>query len=433
MNSNRTNRKILEEKLQLEILISERKRVKILGAISLIPFVFILFTYLFFSKSYPNYYGDFAPVLIADLILLVFALREFSIARVLTKRIAEGKPLSNWMQYLNTFIEVSLPSALIFEIGFFWESVAVLSTPLIFLYIIIIMLTTLSLDQKLSVFAGVVAALEFAILLTFFLGRFNYPEEIALLNRIEFHIGKVMLIFLSGVIAGYVAKQLRNKIYNTFEIFEERNRVIDLFGQQVSQQIVDELISHQDELESKRKFVCVMFLDIRGFTQFAESKEPEEIIQYQNNVFGFMIDIITKNGGIINQFLGDGYMATFGAPISKENDTQNAVNAALQIVNEINAKSERGEIPKTNIGVGLHSGYVVAGNVGTETRKQYSISGNTVIIASRIEQLNKEFKSQLLVSEEVIGEVDKSELQLELIGEVNIKGREKPVNIYKLA
>ncbi len=433
MVTEKTNRNIFEEKLQLEILISERKRVKILGSIALIPFVFILVTYLFFSEAYPQYYSDFKPILIADLILLIFAIREFSIARVLTKRIAENKPLSPWMQYLNTFIEVSLPSALIFEIGFFWESIAVLSTPLLFLYIIIIVLTTLSLDQKLSIFAGTVAAIEFGILLILFLSKFNYPEEIGLLNRIEFHVGKVILIFLAGVISGFVAQQLRERIYNTFELFEERNRVVDLFSQQVSQQIVNVLISQRDELRSKRKFVCIMFLDIRGFTPFAESKEPEEIIEYQNKVFGFMIDIILKYGGVINQFLGDGYMATFGAPISKGNDTDYAVKAALDIVNEVNRRSESGEIPKTHIGIGLHAGYVVAGNVGTDARKQYSISGNTVIMASRIEQLNKRFNSQLLVSEEVINEIEREGLFTEMLGEVNIKGREKPVNIYKLA
>jgi adenylate cyclase len=432
VNMINSNKEIFEDKLQLEILLSERKRLNILGTIALIPFVFILITYLFFRDSFPEYYQNLTPVVIADIVLLVFAIREFSIARFLTKKIKDNKPISTWAQYFNTLVEVSLPTALILIIGFYWESVAVLSTPLIFMYIIIVILTTLSLNPKLSIFAGAVAAIEFGIILTIFLNKFGYPSEMAVLNRIEFHIGKVMLIFLSGVISGFVANQLILKINNTYKLFEERNRIVELFGQQVSQQIVDELISQQDELQSKRKFVCIMFLDIRGFTPFAESKEPEEVIEYQNKVFGFMIDIITQNGGVINQFLGDGYMATFGAPLSQGSDTQNAFNAAVKIINEIEQKNKTGQIPNTRIGIGLHAGYVVAGNVGTETRKQYSISGNTVITASRIEQLNKEFNSQLLVSEEVINEIDKSVVDYELIGEVKIKGREKPVNLFKI-
>ena len=206
-----------------------------------------------------------------------------------------------------------------------------------------------------------------------------------------------------------------------------------MFGQQVSKEIVDELLSEKESTESKRKFVCIMFLDIRGFTPFSEKREPEEIIKYQNDVFGFMIEIITKNHGIINQFLGDGYMATFGAPVSKGNDCLNAINAATEIIKTVNEKSNSGEIIKTRIGIGLHAGFVVAGNVGTSTRKQYSITGSTVILASRVEQLNKVYDAQLLISEEVLNEIDKSAIEFEFIGPVEVKGRENPINIYKLA
>ena len=177
-----------------------------------------------------------------------------------------------------------------------------------------------------------------------------------------------------------------------------------------------------------------MFLDIRGFTPFAENMTPEELNKYQNDVFGFMIEIIAENYGVINQFLGDGYMATFGAPVSKGNDSQNAINAALQIIEKTNQLSREGKIPNTHVGIGLHSGYVVAGNVGTSIRKQYSITGNTVILSSRIEQLNKEYNSQLLISEEVYNVVsfDKFNVQPVNIGEVKLKGREKPVNLFKI-
>ena len=146
-----------------------------------------------------------------------------------------------------------------------------------------------------------------------------------------------------------------------------------------------------------------------------------------------MIEIINKNFGIINQFLGDGYMATFGAPLSTGNDCDNAVKSALEIIKTINAKSAEGTIPETRIGIGLHAGDVVTGNVGTSIRKQYSITGNTVILASRIEKLNKEYSSQLLVSEEVLQNSRREEYNAENLGEVQIKGREKPMNIFKLA
>jgi class 3 adenylate cyclase/tetratricopeptide (TPR) repeat protein len=232
---------------------------------------------------------------------------------------------------------------------------------------------------------------------------------------------------------------------NRLEV-ESREKVLSMFGQQVSQEIVDELLAETseskrilDELspdmfesKSKRRYVCVMFLDIRNFTALVEKKEPEEIISFQNSVFGFMIEIINKHHGVINQFLGDGYMATFGAPASWGNDCQNAVNAAAEIVKKVNEKSEAGEIPPTRIGIGLHAGNVVTGNVGTSMRKQYSITGNTVILASRIEQLNKRFKSQLLISEEVLHNICLDDQIPESLGEAKIKGREKPIKIFRL-
>jgi len=145
-----------------------------------------------------------------------------------------------------------------------------------------------------------------------------------------------------------------------------------------------------------------------------------------------MIDIISKHHGIINQFLGDGFMATFGAPVSSGNDSQNAVSASIEIVSLLNKKCESGEIPKTKVGIGLHSGYIVTGNVGTAERKQYSITGNTVILASRIEQLNKRFNSELLISRDVLENLDQNELKTKNLGAVNLKGRAEPMEIIRL-
>ena len=433
-DSKENNQKIILDKmLRLEIMRSEKKRVTILGVLALLPVIFITLAMMLFGDRVSTHYPSFTSLYIFNGMLLLFAFREFGIRRALTKRIETNNPFSEWIRYINLYIEVSIPSILLFILAYFWESVLVLSTPIIFLYIIYIFLTTLSLERKLCLFAGTISAIEYGLVLIYVLSKYTYPEELSILNEWYIHTGKVLLVFASGVISGFVANQLRTKIYNTFELFNERGRIINLFNQQVSQQIVDELITQTVELESKRKFVCVMFLDIRGFTSFAEEREPEEIIDYQNKVFGFMIDAILKHHGIINQFLGDGYMATFGAPLSKGNDAMNAVDAAMEIVKEVNRKSIAGEIPATRIGIGLHAGNVIAGNVGTEARKQYSISGNTVILASRIEQLNKKFKSQVLISGEVLDQIDGKYEVKESFGEVEIKGRANPMSIYKLA
>ena len=175
-----------------------------------------------------------------------------------------------------------------------------------------------------------------------------------------------------------------------------------------------------------------MFMDIRDFTPFSEGREPSEIIQYQNDVFGFMIDIISTHKGIVNQFMGDGFLAMFGAPVSSGNDSQHAVDASLEILKELDRRCTSGELIQTRVGIGLHTGDIVTGNVGTEERKQYSITGNTVILASRIEQLNKEFKSELLISKEVFDELENSYPNSQSLGPVELKGRSEPTEIIRL-
>lgn len=206
------------------------------------------------------------------------------------------------------------------------------------------------------------------------------------------------------------------------QLADAEKRIKNLLHQQVSGAVANELLSSKDTEKIERRFVCIMFLDIRDFTPFAENKKPEEIIQFQNQVFGFMIDIVNQYNGIINQILGDGFMATFGAPVSSDNDCKQAFLAAREIINVLQSKSNKGDIPETKVGIGLHAGYVVAGNVGTQERKQYSITGNTVILASRLEQLNKEFGSSIVISRQVYDELpEKLQEGLEFTS-VSVKG-----------
>ena len=155
-------------------------------------------------------------------------------------------------------------------------------------------------------------------------------------------------------------------------------------------------------------------------------------MDYLNSLFVFMIDSINRHHGIVNKFLGDGFMAIFGAPISSDQDRQNAVRAAREIVDEVHARTQDGSIPATRIGIGLHAGMAVTGNVGSEQRKEYTIIGDVVNLASRIEQLNKQFASELLVSEAVLSSVPELRDGSIDIGDVHVKGRGEQVRVYRL-
>ncbi len=216
------------------------------------------------------------------------------------------------------------------------------------------------------------------------------------------------------------------------ENIKEKNEVIDLFGQQISPQIADSILRNNNELSGTRKQVCIMFLDIRQFAPFVEQHQPEEVVAYLNTLFGFMINIVQTHHGVINQFLGDGFMATFGAPVSIGNSSQHATEASQEIIDQMSKEYNKGNIPKTRIGIGLHYDEAVTGNIGSSARKQYSITGKVVIMASRIEQLNKKYDTSLLISEEVYNQLNNATQDaFTLLGSSKIKGSEKMVSLYK--
>jgi adenylate cyclase len=176
-----------------------------------------------------------------------------------------------------------------------------------------------------------------------------------------------------------------------------------------------------------------MFIDIRNFTRHVAGKTPSEIVAYQNAFFEIVIATVTRHKGIINQFLGDGCMVTFGAPVALINPALHAVNAAIALHTELNVHIQKGSIAPTNIGIGIHVGDAVTGNIGTMERQQYSITGSVVILAARIEQLNKDYYSEILVSEDVVHQIDSLPPDSKFLGEVDLKGWHHPLGIYQIA
>jgi adenylate cyclase len=205
---------------------------------------------------------------------------------------------------------------------------------------------------------------------------------------------------------------------------------MSIFGQHVSPEVVDKLLNQNVEIESEIKHVCVMFLDIRNFTSFSEDKSPVEVVNFLNTLFEFMIQIVNQNNGIINKFLGDGFMAVFGAPLSNGKDCVNAVQASKEILEKVKEFNQAKKIPPTKIGIGLHSGDAVTGNVGSDLRKEYTVIGDVVNLASRIEQLTKQYGEQILISEDVLQKANVFDYRE--IDTVRVKGRMNPVKIYSL-
>jgi adenylate cyclase len=203
-----------------------------------------------------------------------------------------------------------------------------------------------------------------------------------------------------------------------------------LFGQQVSKEVLSTLV--QERGIAKKQEATVLAMDIRNFTAFAETHDPDEIMDFQNKIFGPVIDIINQHQGVVNQIMGDGMMATFGTPVSNPLHADMAFEASLRIQSKIKELVREGVIPDTRIGLGLHTGDVITGNIGNESRKQYSISGSAVIIAFRVEQLNKQFGSELLITDAVKNRIVPGKIPMTSLGKQPMKGFGSEVEVFRL-
>lgn len=201
---------------------------------------------------------------------------------------------------------------------------------------------------------------------------------------------------------------------------KEKDYISEQFGRSVDPRVRDYLLSAKEE--GKVLNLSVLFFDIRNFTSLSESLGPVTTVALLNEVFTLCDDIIRAQGGFINKFTGDGFMAVFGAPLSTPNHEKDAVHSALKILENVSI----------DCGIGIASGEAVAGTIGSSKRKEYTVIGDTVNTASRIEGLCKVFGSSLLVSGETLDRAQDCITQSRNLGPIRLKGKTEPIRIIDL-
>ncbi|MEK7866525.1 MAG: adenylate/guanylate cyclase domain-containing protein [Planctomycetota bacterium] len=201
----------------------------------------------------------------------------------------------------------------------------------------------------------------------------------------------------------------------------ERERIRDTFGRSVGRHVATELLRQEHRLGGETRDVTILFLDIRDFTPLAARMSPTELVALLNRVFGPMIQAVWEERGEVLTFLGDGFVAVFGAPLPSDDHAERAVRAAGRM-------HERCD-PGIRIGIGIHTGPVVAGSVGTPERKQYTIIGEAVNLASRIESYTKEAKRPILLSAETAARLGDG-VGLDPIGPARLKGVAELVPLF---
>jgi len=218
----------------------------------------------------------------------------------------------------------------------------------------------------------------------------------------------------------------------------ERERLRDLFGAYMTTEVAAALLAKGDGDHSadrtEKRYVAILFLDVRGFTAFSNERAPEVVVGVLNRLLEAAVEAIAEEHGTVNKYLGDGLLAIFGAPIVLENPCAAAVNAAFEIAKRVRALNHlfaATGMPAMKIGIGIHAGEVVVGSIGSPKHKlEYTVIGDAVNVASRIEQLNKPLGTELLVSEEVWSKCGPLQQMFGAAVSEQVKGVERPVKVY---
>ena len=413
--------------LTREIVETELLRIKVLIGTGLVLIAALSLLDIFAPQVlYRVWRGALKPIYV-QAILAVFIAFQFWIQAQIRRHRKRGFDVPVVRRYIGALIETSMPTVVLMMEIESMGAVEALGFVAPLAYFIFIILSTLRLDFWLSAFTGAVAAAEL-----FLVAMYDHP---ALASGAEpqlyYHAVRSVVILLCGVLAGAVGMQLHRQFVASIRAATARDRVTDLFGQHVSPQVVERLLAEGAGGASDISRVAVMFVDFRGFTAAARSRTPQEVVDRLDGAFAILVDVLEKHGGIVNKFLGDGFLALFGAPFETSDAARQAVIAAREMVSAM-VQVNAGSGWPLRIGIGVHLGEVVAGSIGSPRRKEYTVIGDTVNFASRLEGLNKEFNSQLLISSAVREALGEAVIDARSLGEVTVRGYDRAFEVWQL-
>lgn len=247
-----------------------------------------------------------------------------------------------------------------------------------------------------------------------------------------FLFGYLLSVFYPSVliILVYFLTYLSKYLYEK----NQREKIQSSFSQYVSKEVVNELIKNPEKLKlgGERKKMTILFSDIRGFTSFSEKMKPEDLVIYLNDYLTEMTDIIFNQKGVVDKFIGDAIMAFWGAPLKDDNQENQAVFTALEMFKNLKKfNDENKNKPKIKIGIGLNTGEVIVGNLGSKQRFDYTVIGDDVNLASRIESLTKFYDVEILISEKTKENLSDKFL-LQYIDTVMVKGKNQAVRLFQV-
>lgn len=298
---------------------------------------------------------------------------------------------------------------------------------------------------KLSDFQNILILLLIALLMGALLPRFSIVVSLIFTVglAILYVFGAYILFDTKNLICTFATPVLQ--IFLTFTIItvyrvlteqREKKYIRQTFSKFVSKSVVDELLKDPEKLKlgGEKKVLTVLFSDIRGFTSLSEKLTPEELVKHLNEYLEAMTEIVFKYDGTLDKYVGDEIMAFWGAPYPQENHTLLACKAAIEMIrdlNKLNANWRSIGKHELHIGIGLNTGDMVVGNMGSSTRMDYTLMGDNVNLGARLEGTNKVYKTEIIISENTYEYVKDNVIVREL-DLIKVKGKELPVKIFEL-
>ena len=307
-------------------------------------------------------------------------------------------------------------------------------------YFVVITLSGFTIQPRMAIVAGAVAAVSYACIALLsipVLQKLQHPDPLLLqdITSAPFYFFKALMIFFGGVMTAILSVHARRLIHRVLEKERDREAVLRTFGEYVSTEVRDRVISRRAAAE--RLEVAVLFADIRGFSKLSEEFPPERVVMMLNEYLDRMVQSITAREGTIDKFVGDAIMAVFGGLLPLSNSCEAAVQAAREMrvgLGELNAEWERVGLAGLENGVGVHYGEVLMGAIGSRQRKDYTVIGDTVNVAARLEALTRQHSEPILISSAVFSRLaPDTAAACRALGELQVKGRSGAVGVYGMA
>jgi adenylate cyclase len=424
---------ILPERLRNSIQ-DQQERSEILISMIQLAIVFIFgLLYAIAPKTFSQD-ADFAPVPWVLGIYLAFSLLRLYLAL--------KRKLPDWMLYLSSVVDIVLLLGLIWSFHLQYEQPPsfYLKAPTLLYLFIFIAIRALHFDPRFVISTGVSAAVGWVLMVVYVVtidpsdsmitrDYIVYMTSNSILIGAEFD-KIVSILMVTGVLA-LALHRARNLLVESVIEGSAARDLSRFVPQEIAQKVIQ---SEEGAITGKGEVseCTILFTDIEGFTAISEALAPEELIEALNRYFTLIAKPITEHGGVISQFQGDAVLATFNVPKPDSDHASNAVRAALDIQSVLDGV-EFGDGIHFNTRVGINTGPVVGGLVGTGDRVGYTVHGDNVNLTARLEQLNKDYGTRIIVAESTLAMIPDGSYAFRELGEVSVRGLNRPVGIYTVS